>query len=195
LKDGTLCHWEALDASTEQLAQQKPLTAAADARIARGITARIGSRHGEFVTLVCAPEWQADESSDQFDHLEPMLNLVGNYFHAKALGILVRERLAAQSRLKEYSLSRREREILYWASLGKTGWETGTILGISQKSAELHAENAKLKLNATNKTHAVAKAITHGVIPDLQKSCNFESLAWKLGVLSSQEQTGDHFRK
>jgi DNA-binding CsgD family transcriptional regulator len=180
--EGRICHWDRLIASTTLSKEQERLKDDAfSAHISSGITLRIGSRHGEFATLICVPARDVTLSDEHLESLEPILELVGNYFHAKALNILVRERMAAQSQMQSPSLSPREREVLYWASLGKTGWETGAILGISQKSVELHADNAKTKLAASNKTHAVAKAIMSGIIPDLRQAGDFTQLAWKMG--------------
>ncbi len=56
-------------------------------------------------------------------------------------------------------LSAREREVIAWASQGKSAWEIGEILNISQRTVEQHAANACQKLGATNRLHAVAIAI------------------------------------
>jgi DNA-binding CsgD family transcriptional regulator len=56
-------------------------------------------------------------------------------------------------------LAKRERECLEYAALGKTSWEMSKILGISERTAITHLENARRRLNAVNRTHAVAKAL------------------------------------
>ena len=61
-------------------------------------------------------------------------------------------------------LSKRQQEVLQWAAVGKTDWEIGMILGISESAVKFHFEIARKKLNATNRTHAVARAITMGLI-------------------------------
>ena len=62
------------------------------------------------------------------------------------------------------SLTDRERDVLNWAGRGKTAGETASILGISSETVETHIKNAVARLEAGNKTHAVAKAIMVGVI-------------------------------
>jgi LuxR family quorum sensing-dependent transcriptional regulator len=64
----------------------------------------------------------------------------------------------------ELKLSARERDVLAWAGRGKTVAETPDILKISEGTVETHVKRALEKLNVSNKTHAVAKAITLGVI-------------------------------
>lgn len=61
-------------------------------------------------------------------------------------------------------LSERERECLLWVSMGKTAWETASILGRSQRTVEFHLKNATRKLNAANKIHAAALAIRLGLL-------------------------------
>jgi DNA-binding CsgD family transcriptional regulator len=47
---------------------------------------------------------------------------------------------------------------------GKTAWEVGNILGISERTAVLHANNATHKLGSANKHQAVLKALRMGLI-------------------------------
>lgn len=61
-------------------------------------------------------------------------------------------------------LSRREREVLQWAAEGKTDWEIGMILGLSEHTADKFIRLACRKLYAANRTHAVAQAIRLGLI-------------------------------
>ena len=61
-------------------------------------------------------------------------------------------------------LSDRELEVLRWTMAGKTAWETGVILGISERTANFHAQAATRKLSCTNKHQAVLRALRHGLI-------------------------------
>jgi len=62
------------------------------------------------------------------------------------------------------SLTRREGEILKWAFIGKTNAEIGMILNISEFTVKNHVQNVLRKLGASNRTHAVAKAISQQLI-------------------------------
>jgi len=62
------------------------------------------------------------------------------------------------------SLTPRELEALRWTMEGKTAWEVGTILGISERTAVLHINNAMHKLGCVNKHAAVLKALRLGLI-------------------------------
>jgi len=61
-------------------------------------------------------------------------------------------------------LTPRELESLRWTMEGKTAWELGSILGISERTAVLHVNNATHKLGCINKHQAVLKALRLGLI-------------------------------
>ena len=56
-------------------------------------------------------------------------------------------------------LTARELECLKWAAEGKTGWEIGRLLGISERTVVFHVENAAHKLGVFGRRQAVARAI------------------------------------
>lgn len=62
------------------------------------------------------------------------------------------------------NLTERELECLRWVSLGKTAWETATIMDRSQRTVEFHLANATRRLSATNKIHAAVIAVRNGLI-------------------------------
>lgn len=62
------------------------------------------------------------------------------------------------------SLTPREIETLRWTMEGKTAWEVGHVLGITERTAALHVNNATHKLGCANKHQAVLKAIRLGLI-------------------------------
>ncbi len=73
--------------------------------------------------------------------------------------------LADSHRLRAtVNLTLRELECLTWAGRGKTEEEIGMILERSAATSRFHLRNAVVKLNASNRTHAVAKACSMGLI-------------------------------
>jgi len=62
------------------------------------------------------------------------------------------------------ALSIREIEVLRWTGDGKTSGEIGDILSLSEHTVNFHIKNALVKLNATNKTAGVVKAVMTGLI-------------------------------
>jgi DNA-binding CsgD family transcriptional regulator len=61
-------------------------------------------------------------------------------------------------------LSPREREILAWTARGKARAEIAIILSLADETVKDYLTRAMRKLGADNKTHAVAIALTHGLI-------------------------------
>jgi DNA-binding CsgD family transcriptional regulator len=62
------------------------------------------------------------------------------------------------------SLTGRELESLRWTMEGKTAWEVGNILGITERTAVLHINNGMHKLGCVNKHQAVLKALRMGIL-------------------------------
>jgi DNA-binding CsgD family transcriptional regulator len=60
-------------------------------------------------------------------------------------------------------VSPRQREVLFWAAHGKSAWETGRILNLTEATVKSYIASACKRLNAQNKVHAVAICITLGV--------------------------------
>lgn len=83
------------------------------------------------------------------------------------IGIFAHNRIRSLTKLETPQrplLSAREREILLWAAEGKTAWEISVILSIAERTVKFHMIRAARKLNAVNRTAAVAKALALGLI-------------------------------
>lgn len=65
-------------------------------------------------------------------------------------------------------LSNRETECLYWSSAGKTSWETGSILGVSESTVNFHLRNACAKLGVRGRRAAVAAALRQDLFKDFK---------------------------
>lgn len=68
------------------------------------------------------------------------------------------------STLRGPTLSRREAEILQWASEGKSQQDIGDILSISHRTVEVHLRSSREKLGALTTAQAVGRAIGLGLI-------------------------------
>jgi DNA-binding CsgD family transcriptional regulator len=88
------------------------------------------------------------------------LQLFAVYAQDTAMRVLVPERLQPE----RPKLTPRELDALRWTMEGKTAWELGTILGISERTAVLHVNNAMHKLGCVNKHQAVLKALRLGLL-------------------------------
>lgn len=61
-------------------------------------------------------------------------------------------------------LTPREIEVLRWSMAGKSAWETGRILNVSEHTVNFHIKNSVRKLAATNKREAVVKGMSLGIL-------------------------------
>lgn len=61
-------------------------------------------------------------------------------------------------------LSAQEREILQWFARGKTRWEVGELMAISENTVTYHLRRVFKKLDTNNITPAVLKALNAGLI-------------------------------
>jgi DNA-binding CsgD family transcriptional regulator len=88
------------------------------------------------------------------------LQLFAVYAQDAAQRILV----PAQPDSNSPPLTPRELESLRWTMEGKTAWEVGNVLGITERTAALHVNNATHKLGCVNKHQAVLKALRLGML-------------------------------
>lgn len=63
-----------------------------------------------------------------------------------------------------HTLTTREREVLQWVCKGKSNPEIASILGVSPWTIKIHVASVLSKLNAANRGHAVAKAMSQGLL-------------------------------
>ncbi|HCE10501.1 MAG TPA: LuxR family transcriptional regulator [Oxalobacteraceae bacterium] len=62
------------------------------------------------------------------------------------------------------TMTSREKEVLRWTAEGKTAYEIGQILAVSERTVNFHINNVVSKLGASNKTQAAVKAATLGML-------------------------------
>jgi DNA-binding CsgD family transcriptional regulator len=65
---------------------------------------------------------------------------------------------------KQPVLTTREIEVLRWTLKGKTAWEAGAILGIAERTAVFHANNAMHKMGCSTKHLAAIRAHSLGLL-------------------------------
>jgi DNA-binding CsgD family transcriptional regulator len=85
-------------------------------------------------------------------------------FAVHAQDAAIRLLLPATMQPERPNLTPRETEALHWTMEGKTAWEVGAVLGITERTAVLHVNNAMHKLGCVNKHQAVLKALRLGLI-------------------------------
>lgn len=143
--------------------QRKLLEDAMSIGVANGLTIPLQSRAGETASLSLIPGRMSAEDLHAPETINAV-HLMAEYVHGRAARIVIEEALTNSSKRRKTLLSPREAEALTWVARGKSTWEISRILEISEKSVEFYLESCKHKLQATNRTQAVVKAIVLGII-------------------------------
>lgn len=95
-------------------------------------------------------------------------NVLGNLMPAAAM--FSQYLFAAYTRIdkvenpKVNELTERELECVFWACEGKTAWEMAQIVGVAERTVNFHLTSVIKKLGASNRQHAVAKAVMYGLV-------------------------------
>jgi DNA-binding CsgD family transcriptional regulator len=87
------------------------------------------------------------------------LHLLAHYVHETA-----RRFVRSKTPTDLPTLTKRERECLSWAAEGKTSWEIGQLLNISERTSIFHLQNAIHKLGVSGRQAAIARAVSLGII-------------------------------
>lgn len=133
----------------------------ADLGLARGMTIPIHLPGGQFAVVSgIVDKSNANWAKIYEDNRDNMFHMA-HIFH----DTITTEGYAEQVDVAVQTiLSPRECECLGWAAMGKTSPEIAMILDRSVETVRLHIKNAMLKLDASTRTHAVAKAVHLGVL-------------------------------
>jgi DNA-binding CsgD family transcriptional regulator len=114
--------------------------------------------HGEIAIFCIAANESFEDWRDKKKTLAREFQALGGYFHQHML------RIWGHDTEREMLISARELECLKWIAEGKTAWEAGIILGISERTVRFHLNAAREKLDCLTTTQAVAKAVAHQLI-------------------------------
>jgi LuxR family quorum sensing-dependent transcriptional regulator len=86
-----------------------------------------------------------------------ILSLLANYAFAKA--VMLDGAVSAAP-----ALAPRQMDVIRWAAEGKTDWEIGMILDVSEHTVDKYLRQVKEKLGAANRVQMIATAIRLGLI-------------------------------
>lgn len=116
-----------------------------------GLTIPIKDNRGPVAAVTFASDIRRPEFRRSIELNQRALQLMAIILHAH-----VRRKLWRDPVVNGVRLSPREIECLNWAAAGKTAWEIGTILGISEHTAIFHLGNVRQKLGVEKLCQAVA---------------------------------------
>ncbi|WP_424196559.1 LuxR family transcriptional regulator [Ampullimonas aquatilis] len=124
-----------------------------------GISMPIHSPHGELGILSFAVNRKGKPAKEITLHAYPYVQLMAGYVHEA-----VQHVFQLPNPTNRAPLTLRESECLRWAADGKTTWEMARLLSLSEATINFHLNNAMIKLDVSNRQHAIAKAILQGLI-------------------------------
>jgi DNA-binding CsgD family transcriptional regulator len=87
------------------------------------------------------------------------LHLLAIYFHIAAERLRLVDLASAHP-----SITPRQLECLKWIAAGKTDWEIGRILDLSEATVNRHVERAKERLGVRTRAQAVVQAMASGIL-------------------------------
>ena len=93
------------------------------------------------------------ETPAQADARPLLVGVIASYVHTVLPA--VHEQTMPKDTLPA-SFTPKERDVLRWVLQGKTSWEIGRILSISERTVKFHLKNVYQKLNVSNRAQAVA---------------------------------------
>ena len=132
------------------------LDEAGEAHLFNGVAVPIHGPFGDvFVVSAASPFTDSDPKN-----AISVLHVLATQFHSAFLGLVFEDPMTSPT----VQLSPRERECLLWSARGKSSWDIGMILNISEHTVNFHLKNAMSKHGAGNRILAIVKAIRMGLI-------------------------------
>ncbi|MEJ2058926.1 MAG: LuxR family transcriptional regulator [Gammaproteobacteria bacterium] len=131
-----------------------------DVGLRSGLGIPVHSSQGEFAVIsFSSSRGGVSMLRDIETHMAGMY-LMSGFLHEAVMRVSEARALSAPDNM----LTMRERECLLWASEGKTTWEISQILRISERTVIFHLQNVTHKLGVSSRQHAIARAISQGLI-------------------------------
>ncbi len=115
------------------------------------------------LTVMCAGLRRVPQRAtrDVLQHAQPLMPALGAYANEAFLRLMAQP---ASPKKDVPRLTRREQDCLQWAAAGKTSWEIGQVLHITERTVNFHLGHAMSKLGCHSRQHAIVKALALGWI-------------------------------
>lgn len=147
--------WTAKEMYNSGCDQKEPVgrTLFSQSSMSHGVGIRTNIKGGQKGFLILTGN-KSLKNEEEFDELQDLANQV----FAKAMEII------GEKSRTDSKLSKREYECLLWTSEGKTSYEIGMILGLSENTINNYLVTVGRKLGAVNRPHMVGIALRRGYI-------------------------------
>ena len=150
--------WREIEERTPHKAAKQVFEQARAFNAQGGLVVPIHGPLGEVmaVTLI------SDEDLEFDPRTRMNMQVAATIFASRGLALSEIEREASS----DPGLSRREIQCVFWVNEGKTDWEIGRILGISEDTVAFHLKNVKSKLGVARRSQIPIAAWMRGVLLD-----------------------------
>jgi len=125
----------------------------------QGYSVPIRGPNGQFALFTVNHSCSDEDWTDFTETYRRMLILIAHYFNEKAL-----EFEPSRTPEQSQSLSPREVDAMTLLAIGYSRAQVANTLSISEHTLRVYIESARFKLGALNTTHAVARALSRGLI-------------------------------
>lgn len=153
------CNWNEFDKLVDGPVRQF-LAEASEFGLRRGVSLGFRGCEGEQALISFSIDQVQPLTSPKSCNAIMVLHSLMPYAHQRIWGLI----RGLDRHFELISLSNREKEVLLWSAEGKTAAEIGSILSIAESTVVFHLKNAAVKLNVSNRSQAVAKAVLLNLI-------------------------------
>lgn len=134
---------------------------AADFGISTGLTIPVRGPRDFALFSVVPDNPRSPDAKRLIDVTRSELALIAMVTHERANALLRKLPLTGDEAVR---LSPREREVMQWVAAGKTSWEIGQILSLSEYTIRTYVSTALSKLSCSDRTHGAVRAVLLGLI-------------------------------
>ncbi len=155
LRRGVPVTWDEasrLDSQTPQ--PRRVLSEARDFDLRNGFAVPAFSADGSCGMFGALSRLESESFEPLYGETHHLAHLLAIHLHHRIGDLCADDQSGAPVRL-----SGREIEVLLWTASGKTVWEIGQILNLSEHTVDFHVRNAMKKFGVHTKTQAVARMI------------------------------------
>jgi DNA-binding CsgD family transcriptional regulator len=128
--------------------------------ISHGVSVPIHERQGVKSMLNLVRDQSITRNQNELNLMLAGAKILASIAHFSLIRVVVPDLFEA----KDPKVTPKEKDCLIWAAKGKTAFEIGMILNISEATVVFHLKNIVRKFNVANRTQAIAYGVALGIV-------------------------------
>lgn len=152
--------WDWLEAKGIDAAGRTVFGEASEFGVAHGLSVPVRGPRDLALVSMCPDSISRKEAARLIKAKLADLTILSMMAHERARVLLKPQSVDG----KGVRLSKREREVMQWIACGKSSWDIGMILNLSEATVRNYTAAALGKLNCHDRTHAAVRAVVMGLI-------------------------------